>query len=196
MERDGMEFAFPGSTAFATSGKVMVSAPSLIERMDQSAVVPPSILTVQTLCGRAFHIHLPTPSVSLEQLREALHAQLHIPVGALRLSVDGRTALDALDTVQVPASYQPLYMIDDTLPLPGALPSRIYTDSTPSDSLFHTTSFGQASSHIMLLHNVYGGAGGAAAGLDFKLVTTIPDAIQFRCLCAKCGIQVIACGHP
>jgi hypothetical protein len=48
----------------------------------------------------------------------------------------------------------------------------------------------QASDHVLLQHNVYGGAGGAAAGMEFKLVTTFPDALQFRCLCAKCGIQV------
>jgi hypothetical protein len=48
----------------------------------------------------------------------------------------------------------------------------------------------QASDHILLQHNIYGGTGGAAAGMDFKLVTTFPDAVQFRCLCAKCGIQV------
>eukprot|EP00241_Pyramimonas_parkeae_P010376 CAMPEP_0114245400 /NCGR_PEP_ID=MMETSP0058-20121206/11873_1 /TAXON_ID=36894 /ORGANISM="Pyramimonas parkeae, CCMP726" /LENGTH=234 /DNA_ID=CAMNT_0001358445 /DNA_START=132 /DNA_END=836 /DNA_ORIENTATION=+ len=41
---------------------------------------------------------------------------------------------------------------------------------------------------IVLQQNVYGGTGGAAGGCDFKLVTTIPEAIQFRCLCHKCGL--------
>lgn len=124
----------------------MLQAPCSHPSMDSDGgAAGPISMTVHTLCRRRFDLPLPTPSVSLQQLREAIHAQLHVPIDAVRISVDGR-------------------QLDE-------------------DALV------QASDHVLLQHNVYGGAGGAAAGMEFKLVTTFPDALQFRCLCAKCGIQ-------
>lgn len=44
-------------------------------------------------------------------------------------------------------------------------------------------------SRIQLMHNVFGGTGGNSSPVEFKLVTEIPELIQFRCLCHKCGVK-------
>ena len=82
-------------------GMVMLQAPCSHPSMDSDGgAAGPISMTVHTLCRRRFDLPLPTPSVSLQQLREAIHAQLHVPIDAVRISVDGRQ-LDEDALVQV-----------------------------------------------------------------------------------------------
>jgi hypothetical protein len=87
--------------AMAGAATVMLQAPGSHPSMDSDAgAASPVSMTVHTLCRRRFDIPLPTPNVSLQQLREAIHAQLRVPIDAVRISVEGRQ-LDEDALVQV-----------------------------------------------------------------------------------------------
>jgi hypothetical protein len=132
-------------TPFPTPGsQIMTMAPSAME-FDVGALETTTV-AVETMCGRSFQVEVQGNTPTMSELREAIAAQLGIPVVMQRLLVDNKTC-DDYDVVNVHAA------------------------------------------RLQLMQNVFGGTGGSSSPVEFKLVTEIPEMIQFRCLCHKCGIK-------